>query len=88
MSTIQVESNVWVPRSNGTETKGTVRQILPKCPSVGEMFDQAYVTWTVQVPSNVAYPVAHAMSENPCVRMVTMVQAKWVPVEKLRLVDV
>lgn len=81
---IEVDMRVWIPRSNGAETIGIVKQILPACPSIGEMIDMAEVTWSQDVPSNEAYPEAHAMSGNPCVRMVRMHFHKWVPLSRLR----
>jgi len=85
---IQVKDRVWVPRSNGSESIGTVEEIQPACPKIGRHSDMAYVTWSQQMPSNVAYPEAHAMSENPCVRMVTMHMYKWIELNKLRPAEV
>jgi hypothetical protein len=85
---IEVEDRVWVPRSNGSETIGTVKEIQRACPKIGRLSDMAYVTWSQQMPSNVAYPESHAMLINPCIRTVTMHMYKWIEVEKLRPAEV
>jgi hypothetical protein len=73
---IEVGKKVIIPRSNG----GTI---------VGEVIcisdNQAWCTWKDSVPSNVLCPEAHAMSANPCVRMVEAVQGKWVALSALTL---
>jgi len=79
-------SRVWVPRSNGTGTLAIVDKILPACPSISDDPDMAHVIWDELIPSNVLYPMAHAQSANPCVRMVKATKTKWIPLAKLRLV--
>lgn len=77
---IGINSRVWIPRSNGTEVIGTVRNLIDRYDVPG-----AYCTWEEPLPSNVLHPET-AISQPPCVRMVKAVLAKWVPVAKLRCV--
>ena len=79
-------SRVWVPRSNGTETKAIVDKIVPACPMFSDEPDMAHCIWDELIPSNVLYPMAHAQLANPVVRMVKATKVKWVPLASLRLV--
>lgn len=81
---IDVGSKVWVPRSNGCKTIAQVERIILAAPTISDQPDMASVFWYEEVPSNIAYPIAHAVMGHKKITMVKVCKGKFVPLSTLK----